>query len=215
MDELVVHDLQRAAATGGYTGAREYELENRQFSKQARVTVNVACDPDGPIHLQFVSKDGWNSGVSSLRQAMDAEMQTSRPPIRAKALVTKDNYTFRMIGTAPLNGRTAYVIQVIPKREEIYLFNGRVWIDAEDFAMARMEGRLTKTPSFWVRYIDFAVEFRKNGDSWFPSLATSTSQVRIFGPTEVDVHFSDYSPRLLSANRHGSSSMMEANYGGH
>ena len=209
---MLAREMQRETAAHGYTGIRQYDLENPLFAKRAHLVANVTCDPDGTMHFQIVSKEGWNSGNSSLRQALETESQISRPMTRPMTLINKDNYALQMMGTALLNGRIAYVIEVVPKRQESYLFRGKIWVYAEDSALARIEGQLAKTPSIWIRTVRFTLEFRKSGEYWFPWLSTSTSDVRIFGPTNVSIRFLDYSPQSESAAKHSDLSSLEAYY---
>jgi hypothetical protein len=210
--KMFARDTQRETAASGYTGIRQYDLENQQFAKHSHMVVSVVCDPDGTMHFRVKSKEGWNSGNNAIRQALETESEVTRPSMRPMTLVNKENYAFQMIGTALLNGRNAYVIDVVPQRQEIYLFRGKIWVDAEDYALARIEGQLAKTPSYWVRTVHFTFEFRKNGEYWFPSSTTSTSDVRIFGATVVNIRFLDYSPLSASAAKHFDLSPMEASY---
>jgi hypothetical protein len=46
-----------------------------------------------------------------------------------------------MVGTEEIEGRRTYVINVIPKRREKYLMEGRIWVDATDYALVRAEGK--------------------------------------------------------------------------
>lgn len=209
---MAANDKHREAAAGGYTGIRQYDLENHLSAKQAHMVVNVTCDPEGTINFQVVSKEGWKSGNSAISQALETESQITRPSMRPMTLVNEENYAFQMIGTALLNGRVAYVIDVVPQRQEIYLFRGKIWVDTEDYALARIEGQLAKTPSYWVRNVSFTFEFRKSGEYWFPSSTTSTSDVRIFGATEVNIRYIDYTPLSASATKHSDLSPMEASY---
>jgi hypothetical protein len=215
-DEVIARmskrEVQRETVSGGYTGTRQYVLENHLFAKHAQMIVSVAGDPDGTTHFQVVSKEGWNSGNNYLRQALETESEVSRPSMRPMSRITKDNYAFQMIGTDLLNGRTAYVIEVIPKRQDVYLFRGRIWVDAEDYALARIDGQLAKTPSYWIRVVHFTLEYRKSGGFWFPWSSTSTSEVRVFGDTYVTIRFLDYSPQPASAAKHSDLSPREASY---
>ncbi|MDR3796962.1 MAG: hypothetical protein P4K93_02345 [Terracidiphilus sp.] len=209
---MLAHEMQRETTGHGYTGIRHYDLENPQFAKYSHLVANVTCDPDGTMHFQIVSKEGWGSGNSSLRQALEMESEFSRPMTRPMTQIDKENYELHMTGTALLNGRTAYVIDVVPKRQEVYLFQGKIWVDAEDYALARIDGQLAKTPSIWIRTVRFTLEFRKSGEYWFPSLSTSTSDVRVFGPTSVNIQFLGYSPQSASAAKHFDLSPLEASY---
>lgn len=197
-------DMQREAASGGYTGLRQYTLENPRFGKHASMEVRVACDADGTEHFQIVSENGWKSGNDRvLRRMLEEESETSRPPEQPKIRISSDNYTFQMIGTDLLDGRPAYVIGVFPKRRDELLFRGRIWVDTSDYALARAQGQIANNPSFWVRSINFTWESRKRDGYWFPVSTTGISEVRLLGRIEVNVRYLNYSPSLRRANEDG------------
>ena len=137
-DEVVAtmfaRDSARESASGGYVGDREYVLENHKFQKRAQMEVRVTCERNGTKHFEVMSEDGWKSANKRvLRQMLATESDSSRPDTRPQNRITSDNYTFRMIETSVLDGRTAYVIEAIPNREDKSLFRGRIWVDAEDY----------------------------------------------------------------------------------
>ena len=215
-DEVVAnmyaHDTLREAASGGYTGQREYVLENHMFQKRAQMLARVTCDQTGMKHFEVMSEDGWKSaGKHVLRPMLVTESDSSRPGTRPRNRITSDNYTFRMIGTEPLDGRRAYLIEAIPKREDKSLFRGRIWVDTEDYALARVEGEPAKNPSFWTRKIHFVQQYYKAGAYWFPAETTSVTQARIFGTTDVSIRYFDYKP-ALEAPKDADYSLTEAHY---
>jgi len=209
---MFARDVQRETAAGGYTGNRQYVLDNPGFDKQARMVVRVACGPDGTENFQVVSQQGWKSANLVLRKMLESESETSRPSVRPKTRVTSDNYGFQMIKVAPLDGRLAYVIDVTPKRQDVYLFRGRIWVDAEDYALARVEGEPAKITSIWIRSMHFTQEYRKSGEYWFPWSTTSIIEARIIGRTEVDIHHLDYLPRSGRADRDTNPELLEVRY---
>jgi len=210
---MSARDAQRDAASGGYTGNRQYFLENSRFGKYARMAANEACAPDGTKILRVVSEEGWKSANSHvLREMLDSESETSRPLMRGKVQITADNYAFQMVGTDALGGRQTYVIDVIPKRDEPFLIRGRIWVDAEEYALARVEGQPAKNPSLWIRSVHFTQEYRKSGAYWFPSSTTSISEAHLFGKTEVTIHYFDYQPCAETAVRHAGLPPKEASY---
>lgn len=210
---MLAHEVQRETAAGGYTGNRQYFLDNPGLNKQARMVVSVACGPDGTKNFQVVSEQGWNSANKRvLRKMLESESETSRPSVRPKARITSENYEFQLVNTATLEGRLAYVIDVIPRRQDAYLFRGRIWVDAEDYALARVEGEPAKNPSFWIRTVHFAQEYRKSGEYWFPWSTTSISEARIFGKTVVDIHHFDYFPRSGKTVRDANPELLEVRY---
>jgi hypothetical protein len=209
---MFTHEVQREVAAGGYRGNRQYVLDNPRFDKQARMEVRVTCAPDGTETFQVVSEQGWKSANLLLRKILESESETSMPLERAKSRVTSDNYRFQMIESAPLDGRLAYVIDVIPKRQDVVLFRGRIWVDAEDYALARVEGEPARITSVWIHSVHFTQEFRKSGEYWFPSSTTSITEARMLGKTTVDIHHFDYVPLAEKADRNTNPQLVEAHY---
>jgi len=214
-DEVVAtmfaRDGARELASGGYAGNREYVLENHKFQKRAQMLVRVTCERNGTKHFEVMSEDGWKSANKRvLRQMLVTESDSSRPDTRPLNRITSDNYTFRMIEATRLDGRTAYVIEASPKREEKSLFRGRIWVDGEDFALARVEGEPAKNPSFWTRKVHFVQQYYKSGAFWFPMQTTSVTDAHLFGTTEVNIRYFDYRPVSNPPTVVPDYSMMEA-----
>ena len=214
-DEVVANmyarDTLREAASGGYSGSREYVLENRRFKKRAEMLARVTCDRTGTKHFEVTSEDGWKSANKHvLRQMLVTESDSSRPDTRPRSRITSENYTFRIIGMAPLDGRVAYVIEASPKRVDKSLFRGRIWVDAEDYALVRVEGEPAKNPSFWTRKVQFVQQYYKSGAYWFPMETTSVTEARMFGTTEVSIRYFDYKPTLETPSQAPDYSLTEA-----
>jgi hypothetical protein len=198
--KLVDHNSQRDKLGGGYTGSRRYVLENHHLNKRAEMLVSVKCDSNGAKHFEVVSEDGWKSANNHvIRKMLESESETSQPQIRPATSLTPENYRFQMLGNDSLDARPAYVIQVVPKRKDKYLFEGRIWVDAEDFAVIRIEGKPAKNPSFWTRSVDFIHQYHKSGTFWFPFSTESVTEARIFGKTEVTISYFDYQPNSSAA----------------
>ena len=198
VNRMAAHDLARQASIGGYAGMRRYVLENHKFHKSAEMLVQVQGDRDGTKHFEVVSEDGWGGARKHvLRKMLESETETSRPEMRAGARLIPENYEFGLIGTELLGGRAAYILEIRPKRKEKYLFQGRIWVDAEDYALARAEGKPAKKPSFWTKSIDFVQIYQKCGPLWFPLSTQSVTEAHIFGTTDVTIEYFDYTPKTL------------------
>jgi len=213
---LMGRNSQREKLQGGYSGTRRYVLENQKFNKRAEMLVSVNCDPDGTKHFEVVSEEGWNSANKRvLRKMLESESETSRPQARERTSISSENYNFQMIGTDSLESRPVYIIEVLPKREDKYLFEGRIWVDAEDFAVVRVEGKPAKNPSFWTHSVHFVQQYHKSGDFWFPFSTESVTEARIFGKTEVTISYFDYQPNSAAGSSLSAKSVIdqvEANY---
>lgn len=196
---MTAHDLQRQTSIDGYAGMRRYVLENRNFQKRAEMLVRVQGDPDGTKHFDVVSEEGWKAANTHvLRKMLESETETSRPDTRATARVNSANYDFAFIGTERVADRSTYILAVSPKRKEKYLFRGRIWVDAEDYAMVRAEGNPAKNPSFWTKSTYFVHVYQKSGALWFPLSTQSVTEARIFGTTDVTIEYFDYALKTSS-----------------
>jgi hypothetical protein len=70
--------------------------------------------------------------------------------------------------------------------------------DAEDYALARAEGKPAKKPSFWTKNIHFVHIYQKCGPVWFPLSTQSVTDAHIFGTTDVNIDYFDYTPKMQS-----------------
>src|SRR4029077_8019444 len=114
--------------------------------------VRVSGDPDGTKHFEVVTETGWKAAQKHvLRKMLESESEASRPEVRVKTRLSTDNYEFQIAGTESSGERVVYAIDIRPKRREKYLFEGRIWVDAQDFALVRAEGNPAKNPSFWTK----------------------------------------------------------------
>jgi len=99
---------------------------------------------------------------------------------------------FRSAGVEMVNGRRTYVLDLEPRKESRYLIAGRIWVDAEDDAVMRVEGKPAKNPSFLTKSVHFVHEYKKNGLFWFPVSNRSETDVRIFGRADLVIEYFDY-----------------------
>src|SRR5258708_23717266 len=181
-------DLQRQVSMEGYAGTRRYVLENQHLHKRAEMLVQVQGDPDGTKHFEVVSEEGWKAAQKHvLRKMLESESDTSRPDICAKTKLNPENYDFEVIGTEPVADRTAYVLEIKPKRREKYLFRGRIWVDTEDYALVRADGNPAKTPSVWTKTVHFLQAYQKSEPFWFPLTTESVPHPPLFGTTNLSI----------------------------
>ena len=215
-DEIIARmfarDSVRENLEGGYVGSREYVLENKRLNKHAAITVAIFGDANGTKHFQVVSEEGWKGANKHVfHKMLESESESSIPETRPKTRIVPQNYEFSLFGSEVIAGRPAYVIEAIPKRSDRYLFRGRIWVDAEDYALVRVEGEPAKNPSFWIRSVHFVQQYQKSGPFWFPSSTTSVTEARIFGTTDVRIRYFDY--RAVASVREPITSLpIEAHY---
>ena len=199
VERMVALDAQRQLLTSGYVGMRRYVLENDGMHKRAEMVVRVTGDPDGTKHFAIVSEQGWKAAQKHvLHKMLESESETSSPEARSKTRLCPDNYEFQMAGTEIVGKQLTYAIDVMPKRHDKYLFTGRIWVDAKEYALVRADGNPAKNPSFWTKRVHFTHSYEKNGPFWFPRSTESVTDARIFGRTDLTIEYFDYKPNYTN-----------------
>jgi negative regulator of sigma E activity len=202
--KMIEHDNQRQAALHGYTAARHYVLENSRHHKRAEMLVTVKCLENGSKEFETVSATGWGAARNHVfPKLLEGESEASLPEFRDRSRITRENYSFEMVGKDYINGRPAYVIAIAPKTPNKFLVEGRIWVDVDEYAIVRIEGKAAKSPSFWIKSVHFVHTYQKSGLFWFPVSDRSVTDVRMLGATEVTIEYFDYSANVatLSASR--------------
>lgn len=198
--KVMAQDARRQAIAAGYHGMRRYVLDNEHMHKDAEIVVSVECSADGTKQFELLAQQGWRGAYKHVVSKMLAsEAEASRSEAHLKTRLSLDNYEFRTIRTALVGDRAAYVLEITPRRNEERLIKGRIWIDAQDYAVMRIEGEPARSPSFWVRSVHFVHTYSKDGPLWFPETTQSTTEVRVFGATTLNIHYFDYAPNQLPA----------------
>ncbi len=130
-----------------------------------------------------------------IRKMRDAEREASTKGEREETRITPRNYDFVLVGTDITDGRSSYVLDIVPKTANRFLVRGRIWVDADEYAITRIEGSPAKNPSFWTSKIQVVHRYEKVGTFWLPVLNQSRAEVRIFGPTECTIEYFDYATK--------------------
>ena len=68
-----------------------------------------------------------------------------------RTALSAKNYKFTMTGMDTSERGPAYVSNVVPRHDNKFLYRGKIWVDANDFAVTRIEAEPAKSPSFWVK----------------------------------------------------------------
>jgi len=182
VDQMQSHNLERNRALRQYKAMRHYQVEYHGFSANivGKLEVEVTFDAASGKSFRIVSQSGSKMLCDKvLKRAVDSEKEASQDK-RLTAL-TPANYRFNLAGSENLDGRPAYVLDVEPLTESKFLYRGKVWIDAADFAVAKLEVEPAKSPSFWISRTLVHSTNTLAGGFWLPAQNRSETKVRIGG----------------------------------
>jgi hypothetical protein len=135
--------------------------------------------PDAGFRYEIVAEGG--SGFVRgrvLRPWLDNEkkMWTAGDPERAS--LTHQNYAFADKG---LTADGLAWLGVKSRRKDLLLVDGSVYVNADDGELVRIEGRLSKTPSFWTRRVEVVRHYRRINGVHVPVAIESIANVLIAG----------------------------------
>jgi len=127
-----------------------------------------------------VVREGGSEYVRNkiLRGMLVSEQKLIASGKRLHASLESMNYLFEDGGMA--DGGLQRVL-LKPAKKSDGILTGSVLVDPESGLMTRIEGRLVKSPSFWLRDVDVTYKYAHVGDRVVPVEMTSTGRVRMFG----------------------------------
>jgi hypothetical protein len=195
MDRVADMNDQRSHSLVAYSGLRTYHLECHCLShKSANMVVRIVYHAPVDKNFTVVSESG--SGTIRERvfkELLKAEQESMLLENQQRSALTHDNYTFELLEYQKTSTNEIYVLKAEPVRSSKFLFRGRIWVDARDFAITRIEGEPAVNPSWWTERTNFTRTYQKIGEFWLPESNESHSKVRIFGTAVLTIEYEDYS----------------------
>jgi hypothetical protein len=161
-----------------YRALRHLEAENGHFDSSAWMDVWTEADKSG-FRYHIVGEDGSDyirDHVFRETLKSESDMWASGAPDRAG--FTPDNYVFEDRGPCA-DGLTSLIVK--PRRKDVLLVDGSIFLDPHDGDLVRLEGRLSKSPSFWARRIDIIRSYRRFAGVRMPVRLESVASVLIAG----------------------------------
>lgn len=176
-------------------GMREYRLDYEGFphSLQAEMVVHVSYEAPSQEEFTTISESGSKLILNRvIKPIMQTEQESLQPANRDRVQITGDNYTFTLLSSEDNGDGCPYELEVEPKVTTKFLFRGKIWVDAKDFAVCRIEAAPAKNPSFWIKSTAIHHSFMKIGDFWLPAENNSASNIRIGGRAKLTIKYEDY-----------------------
>ena len=193
VQKLAAGEKKRAEDLKGYTEQRRYSVSYQGFPANLTATVVVETTYDAPKSKQFriLSQTGSKMLTDHvLKKLMEAEQQAAADP--RQAAPTTANYTFTFVDQETVDGRPCYVLHVEPKTNSRLLYRGTVWVDADDYAIAKIEAEPARNPSIWIRKTRIHHVNTKTGEFWLPERNQSETDVRLGGRATLTIDYGAY-----------------------
>jgi len=184
VNRLERKNAERRKELARLEGKRIYHLVYRGFPGDREAQMQVRCVYESPSNKQFFILESSGSKVildKVLQKLLEGEQEATQPQNEQRSILSRENYDFALVGYEEGPGGATYVLQVQPKSKSRFLYQGRIWVDGNDFAVKKIKAEPAKNPSFWTKKNEIEHEYVKVGDFWVPARNRSVSSTRLGG----------------------------------
>lgn len=170
-----------------YRAFRRLTASTRGGKMTASMEAWTTLDPVHGFTYEITAREG--SGLIQGRvlvAALDAERDAVKATDRDQSALTPANYEF--LGINPEDERLIKM-DVRPRRKSVMLVNGALFIEADSADLVRIDGELSKRPSFWTRRVRVIREYERLEGVHVPVSMSSTADVLIVGASTFSMTY--------------------------
>ena len=139
---------------------------------------------DGRFNYGIVSERGSEAVRGKVLRAMlEREEEMVNSGNGGKGDLTAANYEFEDGGR---NADGAQLVSLKPKRNDPLLVEGRAVLD-DGGDLLRVEGKLSKNPSFWTSLVNIVRRYARIGGVRVPVSTETTAKVKFVGTSQMQV----------------------------
>jgi outer membrane lipoprotein-sorting protein len=193
--QLQERNAQRAAALDQFKGTRVYTMQYRGFpsDRDAEMVVSMSYHAPNSKEFSVVSQSGSKFIIDHVfKKLLEGEQEAANQENRRSTALSTENYDFTSAGYENTPDGAQYVLNLLPKNKNKYLYRGKIWVDAKDFAVVRIEAEPAKNPSFWIKKTEVRHKYVKVNDFWLPAENHTESDIRLGGRATLTIEYKDY-----------------------
>ncbi len=194
----------RVARVLSFTDVEHYQVFRGSDLKQpaAQMTVKVTYRKGIGKSYQILAQSGSvlirKFGLIPL---LENEKTINLPGNVERSWFTTTNYVMHLKSGNPqtLDGRACYVFAITPKRKAPNTLLGTLWVDAQTFAVAQVNGVASRNPSIWSGSTHMSRQYTDIQGVPMAIRAHAESNSNLFGRTVVSIDYGDYQVQLMPA----------------
>jgi hypothetical protein len=191
--KLEAQNEARKQALRDYTALRTYQVIDLKGKVHAEEIGQMEFR--APEKKAFVVTSESGSGIirrMALNPLISSEIEAAAGKEHHDSAISAANYSLDLLGEQQVGPHHCFVAQAVPKRRDKYLFEGKLWIDVDDYAVVRIEGHPAKKLSFWIERADFVRQYQKIDGFWLPEKDRTFVHVRLYGTKVLNIQHQNY-----------------------
>ncbi len=211
VQNLMAANARRARSLRAYRSRRTYNLDySGIFGGHAEMQVEATYRAPNEKTFKVLSETGSKLLIKHvLLKLLESEEEAQEERNRKALELSPANYEFKLETTERTPAGDFYVLEVKPRKKTKYVYSGKIWVDARDFGVARMEGTPATNPSFWVSHVEIQYQWSKVDGFWLPVHNYSVTNVRLGGRAVLNINYSDY--QVTGGDQAAGSKVVERN----
>ena len=168
-----------------YRALRRMHARNERFNQEA--WLDAWTELQGQTFRYEITSERGSDYIRTkvLKALLLHEQEIVAKGEAGRADFSLDNYQFEDI---PQQGDIRYIL-LKPKRKDMLLVNGRLAVNPEGTEIFRVEGTLSKNPSFWTSLVTVVREFARLDGVRVPVSTETVAKLRFAGQAHLDVRY--------------------------
>jgi hypothetical protein len=184
-DHSIKQFLEQDDTLRPYRAMRHLEAENGE--RRAWLEAMTEYAPSTGFRFQILSEGGSEYiREKVLRVVLQAEREAIAQGETARSALALDNYRFQASG---IDSDGLANVRLFPRRQERVLVSGTMFLKATDGDLVRLQGRLAKSPSFWVKDVDIIRSYERIDDTVMPVAMKTSAHVRFLGDATLTMKY--------------------------
>lgn len=184
-DACVRRFLAQNGADHEYRGVRRLEAQNGDRSGWIEAKTEYSISRG--FSYEIIDQGG--SGFIRdriLRGVLEGEQKIITQGHQARSALAPTNYSFQPAGV-DADGLANVLLS--PKRRDQVLVAGTLFLRPDQAEPVRLQGRLAKSPSFWIKNVDIVRTYARVGGIVMPVALESTAEIRLFGSAAMRMSY--------------------------
>ncbi len=199
LETYLARAQRQMAQLGSYSDETVIEADLPSTRQRGRLQVRRTFSAPKSLAFTAVGFVGDNFVKSNvIVRLLQSEVDHVEKGEGAQTAINAGNYKFKFKSEEQLDGKLVYAYEVKPRRKRPGLFKGRIYVDAYSGSLRRAEGAMVKSPSFFIKKIEFVQDYADVEGFSLPVRLHSVSRTRLVGSAIVDITHSNYQARSLA-----------------
>ena len=184
-DSSATHLAPQPEPLTQYRAFRRMHARSEHIGQEGWMEAWTEYDAKG-FRYQIVSERGSDAIRDRvLKAVLKREQELVAGGDCKRADLTDENYAFE----DATQGDGEQYVQIKPKRKDVLLVDGRMVLSEDGSELLRVEGRLTKNPSFWTSLVNVVRHYARLDGVRVPIATESVAKVKFAGVSRLEVHY--------------------------